>query len=159
MTAVRKPRRLTKRKIAALVAAYGLDKRVEAHLAQPHLASRTRINEQGLGGWIVETDAGPLKVCIGYLFNDDPASRIDGDPWLPGGDTIFCRFENPERIGMLRSSILGVNRYSGKWNHHAFVAYCHGPTDPDDVTAQLEQAFRSFTEGLATFVTLPTGPR
>lgn len=84
-------------------------------------------------GFAVETSLGALKICIGRLWADNPLRSC------PGGDTIFCRFAEPRR-----AAGLGANPHSGKWNHHAFIAPCHGLTDPAEVTARLRGALSDF---------------
>ena len=135
----KKPRRLTAKQVAKVLREYNLPGRVEAYLATlgdlvwrhppelPPVPWEQKINHGG--AWMRErvilTKAGPLGISV-Y------------DDW------IACVFDDADEGARLA----GATRPSGKWNHHAFVGYCHKPTDPQAMIWTLHDTLDRFIVGV-----------
>lgn len=95
--------------------------------------------------FVILTRGGMLGVSLAPVFTDGPeALRL-------GGDAVFCVFAEPEEA---RFFVWGgdVSRPSGKWNHHAFVAHCHGPTSRAEMIEKLDRMWDGFRKQIAALV-------
>lgn len=138
-----KPRRLTRKQVEKVIAEYDLPGKVRAHLETLgelvwHRPEQTALARRGaVGYWcaarlreiVVLTKAGPLGISI---YDDE----------------ILCIFDDPE----LAKRYVGAS-LNGKWNHHAFVGYCHAPTSREDMIKDLDMMLRGFKSSLGLLTT------
>lgn len=149
---IKKPRRLTEKRVALILNEYNLPGRVDRimeslapYAMRPPASAPLAPPPGGLEGapgsegwilpskrphvayrdWVVMTTAGPL----GLGAYDD---------W------IACVFEDADRA----ERMIGATAPSGKWNHHAFVGYCHKPTSYVDMIAKLDRMLATFRREL-----------
>jgi len=129
-----KPRRLSEKTVIRILAEYNLPRRVRDHLAtlgdlvwtNQHL-DRTDVFwcSASYRGLVVLTTCGPLGVTV---YED----------W------IACVFDDAD----LGHAAVDASMPSGKWNHHAFVGYCHRPTSRDEIIQKLDTMLANFKRRL-----------
>lgn len=130
-----RPRRLTERQVALIIADLNLSGRVAAYLdtfgplvwRKPEGISAFDGSFRGAARFreiVILTRVGPLGISV-Y------------DDW------IACVFDDAEA-----ASTYGATYPSGKWNHHAFIGYHQRPTSREDMTRKFEAMFRRFVDGV-----------
>lgn len=143
-TKTKTARRMTEKQVERVLIEYDLNGKLEAFLlslgeyayrvpsrdelwpmGQPEGARRP---SAALRAWVVLTRAGMLGVS--------------GDP--EPSDSIMCVFDDPKEA----SRHVDATVPSGKWNHHAFVGHCHGPTSREDMLHKLDQTWATFVRDI-----------
>jgi hypothetical protein len=135
----RAERRLTRKTVDKILAEYNLPRRVREHFAT-------------LGDLVWERPADVVSAprsfdtCARYrdhviLTNRGMLGVTVHEDW------IACVFDDVEA-----GARVGATRPSGKWNHHAFVGYCHEPTSREDILAKLNGTLAEFILELSWIV-------
>lgn len=155
-------RRLTRKQCDAVLVEYDLDGRLaklmeelgpyamrvpDAEVLWPN--GRTGYGDPGFSQkppaayrtWVIFTVVGPLGVSEARVFTSGP-EKIS-----IGGDAVFCVFDEPERARPFVGASL-----NGKWNHHAFVSYCHSPTSKAQMVDSLDVMFQRFRNDIRRLV-------
>lgn len=138
MTTIRKPRRLTEAQVNKVLREYKFEERVHRV-----------IGRLGDLAWRIPDPKPPLpwrRPCPSLYDHWIIATKVGMVGVTVREDAIYCGFDDPKRAN---NALLGVNPYSGKWNHHAFVTYCHGRTSKEEITSRLDTTLRGFAYQIA----------
>jgi len=148
-----KPRKLTQKQVDKVLVEYDLNGKIAALMAElgPYAWKRppmAHCRGSCVASWreyVVLTQGGMLGVSAAPVFTSGP------EKLHLGGDAVFCVFAEPENA---RFYVWGghVSVPSGKWNHHAFVGYCHGPTSRVEMIEKLDRMWTSFRKQISALV-------
>lgn len=149
-TTTKTARRMTAKQVERVLIEYNLNGKLEAFLISLgeyayRVPSRAELWPAGqpegarrpiaaYRAWVVLTRAGML----GVSQDREQAS-----------DAIMCVFDDPEEA----SRHVDATVPSGKWNHHAFVGHCHGPTSREGMLRKLDRTWADFIRDVTRLTT------
>jgi hypothetical protein len=119
--------------------AYNLPGRVDAYLATLGPLVWREPPDLPLVPWEMRVNRGPARMRKRVVLTKIGMLGISVyDDW------IACVFDD-DAAG---ARYVGASNPSGKWNHHAFVGYCHKPTNPDEMRTALMNTLQHFCRGV-----------